>query len=56
MDFIVWGYLCNAITGNVNDFIENDEVDDFLPVDYNDQPDTTRDKRISDDAFVVNLI
>ena len=42
----------NARTGDVNDFIENDEIDDFLPIDDNYQPDTTLDKRINDTSVV----
>ena len=44
----------NARTGNVNDFIENDEIDEFLPVGDNYQPDTILDKRINDDESALN--
>ena len=44
----------NSRTGDLNDYIENDEIDDFLPTDDNYQPDLALDKRISDDAGTVN--
>ena len=44
----------NARTGDANDYIENDEIDDFLPIDDNYQPDSILDKRIKDDKSALN--
>ena len=45
-----WVLLCgdlNARTNDVNDYIENDELDDYLPIDDNYLPDQQIDKRLS---------
>ncbi len=39
----------NGRTNDVNDFIENDELDSYLPVDDQYVPDSTLDKRINSD-------
>ena len=52
-----WVLLCgdfNARTNDVNDFIENDELDDFLPVDENYLPDQHLDKRLNKDDSPLN--
>ena len=52
-----WVLLCgdfNARTSVVHDFIENDELDEFLPVDVNYQPDYHLETRINKDASPVN--
>ena len=52
-----WVLLCgdfNARTNDVNDFIENDELDDYLPMDDNYVPDQHLDKRVSKDTYPIN--
>ena len=44
----------NARTNNINDFIENDEVDDYLPIDDQYLPDLTLEKRINVDKSPSN--
>ena len=44
----------NARTNDVNDFIENDELDDYLPVDDQYVPDLALDKRINSDNSPLN--
>ena len=44
----------NARTNDVNDFIENDELDDYLPMDDNYVPDQLLDKRVSKDTYPIN--
>ena len=39
---------------DVNDFVEHDEVDDYLPLDDNYLPDQHLDKRLSKDTFPIN--
>ena len=52
-----WVLLCgdfNARTNDVNDFIENDEFDEYLPLDDNYLPDQYLDKRLSKDTYPIN--
>ena len=52
-----WGLLCgdfNARTNDVDDFIENDKLDDYLPIDDNYLPDQHLDKRLSKDTYPLN--
>ena len=52
-----WVLLCgdfNARTNDVNDFVENDELDDYLPIDDNYLPDQHLDKRLSKDTSPIN--
>ena len=44
----------NARTNNVNDFIEDDELDVFLPTDDEYRPDVALDKRINADKSPLN--
>ena len=52
-----WVLLCgdfNARTNDVNDYIENDELDDYLPIDDNYLPDQHLDKRLTKDNSPIN--
>ena len=44
----------NARTNCVNDFIENDELDDYLPVDEQYAPDLVLEKRVNADSSPLN--
>ena len=44
----------NARTGDLNDFIENDEIDEYLPLDDNYKPDKPLRTRINNDKELVN--
>ena len=52
-----WVLLCgdfNARTNDVNDYSENDELDDYLPIDVNYLPDQQLDKRLTKDFYPIN--
>ena len=52
-----WVLLCgdfNARTNDINDFIEDDEVDDYLSIDDNYLPDQHLDKRVNRDVYPIN--
>ena len=52
-----WALLCgdfNARTNDVDDFIDNDTLDDYLPIDDNYLPDQHLDKRLSKDTYPLN--
>ena len=52
-----WVQLCgdfNARTNDINDFIENDEFDDYLPIDDNYLPDQHVDKMLSKYTYPIN--
>ena len=52
-----WVLLCsdfNARANDVNDFIENDELHDYLPIDDKYLPDQYLDKRVSKDTYRIN--
>ena len=52
-----WVLLCgdfNARTNDVNDYIENDDLDDYLPIDDNYLPDQQIDKRLTKDKYPTN--
>ncbi len=44
----------NARTGDVNDFVENDELDEYLPVNVNYIPDNHLVRRINKDSSTLN--
>ncbi len=44
----------NGRTNDVNDFIENEELDSYLPVDDQYLPDSTLDKSINSDKSPLN--
>ena len=44
----------NARTNDVNDYIENDDLDDYLPIDDNYLPDQQIDKRLTKDKYPTN--
>ena len=44
----------NARTNDVNDYIENDELDDYLPIDVNYLPDQQLEKRLTKDFYPIN--
>ena len=52
MGLTIWD--TNARTKDVNDFIENDEVEDYLPIDDQYQPDLNLNKRINADNCDLN--
>ena len=52
-----WVLLCgdfNARTNDVNDYIENDELDDYLPIGDNYLPEPQIDKRLTKDKYPIN--
>ena len=52
-----WVLLCgdfNARTKDVNDYIENEELDDYLPIDDNYLPDQQIDKRLTKYTYPIN--
>ena len=52
-----WVLLCgdfNARTNDANDYIVNDELDDYLPIDDNYLPDQQIDKRLTKDIYPIN--
>ena len=52
-----WVLLCgdfNARTNDVNDYIENDELDDYLPIGDTYLPDQQIDKRLTKDKYPIN--
>ena len=52
-----WALLCgdfNARTNDINDFIENDELDEHLPIDDNYLVDQHLDKRLNKDTYPIN--
>ena len=44
-----------ARTNDVNDYIEHDELDDYLPIDDNYLPDQQIDKRLTKDTYPINV-
>ena len=53
----VCSLLCgdfNARTNDVNDFIENNKLDYYLPIDDNYLPDQHLDKRLNKDTYPIN--
>ena len=52
-----WVLFCgdfNARTNDVNDYSDNDEMDDYLPIDDNYLPDQQIDKRLTKDTYPSN--
>ncbi len=56
-DFMGRVLLCgdfNARTSDAIDYIDNDEIDDFLPMENNYEPDIPLNARINDDKDFIN--